>query len=275
MQDIANLTDETIDALKISPAQKINLKELRDACAEGDPDLKTINREEAAKRLKQFDEGYNELNKIEYEAVHYLTRHGLHDKDLAQRICNEIEIEDEDEILLVSKSRIYRIEFISFEQKIWLWNLVCDAWKGWPVEKLPLTKLKKELDERDDDVERERIELSQSQTRFDQKSNKLKIDNLELQKKLDKRDDELGKLKAKLDDLDDELQRDRMTSLRMMKTLDETSKELEIMSVKLQKTNIELEEEKKKNRDLNALLLEQSQRPDDKRRVFLQGRCWN
>jgi hypothetical protein len=275
MEDIAKLSDKTIDALEISPVQKINLKELRDACAKGDPDLKTINREEATKRLKQLDEGYNELNKIEYEAVHYLTRHGLDDKDLAQRICKEIEITDEDEILLVSKSRIDRIEFISFEQKMWLWNLVCDAWKGWPVEKLPLTKLKKELDERDDDVEMERMELSQSQTRFDQKSNKLKITNLELQKNLDKRDDELRKLKEKLDERDDDVQRERRELSRMMKTLDETSKELEIMSVELQKTKIELQEEKKKNQELNTLLLEQNQRPEVTRRVYLQGRCWN
>ncbi len=50
--------------------------------------------------------------------------------------------------------------------------------------------------------------------------------------------------------------------------LDEISRELE-------NTNIELQEEKKKNRELNALLLEQNQRPDTTRRVYLQCRCWN
>jgi hypothetical protein len=240
MEDIAKLSDKTIDALEIPRIQKEKLKELRDACAKGDPDLKTRNREGSKRRSKEFDDDFNELNKIEYEAEHYLTRHGLDDPDLAQRICTEIEITDEDEILLVSKSRIDRIEFISFEQKRWLWNLVCDAWKGWPVEKLPLTKLKEELDERDYEVKMERRELSQRQTRFDQLSNKLNINNLDLQNKLD-----------------------------------EISRELENTEIELQEEKNKLQEEKKKNRELNALLLEQSQRPDVTRRVYLQGRCWN
>ncbi len=98
---------------------------------------------------------------------------------------------------------------------------------------------------------------------------------LKLKEELQKRDDEVLKLKEKLDEQDDDVQRERRAASRMMKTLDETSRELEIMSVELQKTNIELQEEKKKNRELNALLLEQSQRPDATRRVYLQGRCWN
>lgn len=101
------------------------------------------------------------------------------------------------------------------------------------MEELPLTKLKEELDARDYEVTMERRELSQRQTRFDQLSNKLKINNLDLQNKLD-----------------------------------EKSRELE-------NTEIELQEQKKKNRELNALLLEQSQRPEGTRRVYLQGRCWN
>jgi hypothetical protein len=98
---------------------------------------------------------------------------------------------------------------------------------------------------------------------------------LKLKEELKKRDDKVLQLKEKLDELDDDVQRERSASSRMMKTLDETSRELEIVSVQLQKTNIELQEEKKKNRELNALLLEQSERPDDTRRVYLQGRCWN
>ncbi len=70
------------------------------------------------------------------------------------------------------------------------------------MEKLPLTKLKKELDERDNEVKMERRELSQSQTRFDQLSNKLKINNLDLQNKL-------RKLKEKLDERDNDVQIER------------------------------------------------------------------
>jgi hypothetical protein len=116
--------------LKITPVQKKSLKALRDACVEGDPDLKTNTRENVTKRIQKLDEDINTLDKIEYEYVNYLSRHGLDDLELARQICDEIEIADEDDILLVSKSKIERIESISSEQKMWLWNLVCDAWKG-------------------------------------------------------------------------------------------------------------------------------------------------
>jgi hypothetical protein len=236
MQDIADLSDEKIDALNITPVQKKSLKALRDACAQGDSDLtrtihnrKYFNREEAAERIRKWDERINEVE--DYGSTLYLTRHDW-DLDLARRISDDLEIQDEDDILLLPKSIIYRIRYLSLEQKEKLWTLICDAWRELSVEKRTLPKLKEELD---------------------------------------KRDDELRKLKEKLDERDDDVQRERRELSRNILKVDEISWELEIINLELQNTNIELQEEKKKNQELNALLLKQSQRPDATRRAHLQG----
>jgi hypothetical protein len=85
----------------------------------------------------------------------------------------------------------------------------------------------------------------------------------------------LRELKENLDERDNEVQIERRELSRNILQLEEISNELNVVNLELQKTNIELQEEKKKNQELQALLLEQNQRPDATRRVYLQGRCWN
>jgi hypothetical protein len=85
----------------------------------------------------------------------------------------------------------------------------------------------------------------------------------------------LRELKENLDERDNEVQIERRELSRNILKLEEISNELNVANLELQKTNIDLQEEKKKNQELQALLLEQNQRPDVTRRVYLQGRCWN
>jgi ribosomal protein S13 len=69
----------------------------------------------------------------DYEFTNFLVERGW-GRELARKVCEEIGIEQRRQIIYLSGADIDRLVYLSFKQKVELWNLVCNAWRELTLE---------------------------------------------------------------------------------------------------------------------------------------------